>query len=144
LIDQISISARISSFVWTKLYRSLAIKWEGFNFGWSIKLRTALFMVKAAECNGDIGPGATMAESSSGNLGVALSVIAASRSMNFICVADPNCKPQAVALMRVAGAVVDIVQLKDENGDAWCAARFPGLLAVLDGLREGRGVAWSV
>jgi 2,3-diaminopropionate biosynthesis protein SbnA len=98
------------------LRRSLAVKCEGFNFGWSIKLRTALFMVEAAERSGFIAPGTTLVESSSGNLGVALSVIAASRSMDFVCVTDPNCKQQDVALMRATGAVVEIVRTKDENG----------------------------
>jgi cysteine synthase A len=59
---------------------------------------TVLFMVGAAERNGDIGPGTTIVELSSGNPGVALSVIAANRSTDFICVTDPNCKQQAVAL----------------------------------------------
>jgi 2,3-diaminopropionate biosynthesis protein SbnA len=98
------------------LHRRLAVKCEGFNFGWSIKLRSALSMIEAAERDGCIAPGATIVESSSGNLGVALSVIAASRSMNFICVTDPNCSRQNRALMRVTGAVVEIVQTKDENG----------------------------
>lgn len=96
--------------------RSLAVKCEGFNFGWSIKLRTASFMVDAAERSGDIAPGTTIVESSSGNLGVALSVIAASRSMKFVCVTDPNCGRQDVALMRVTGAVVEIVDAMDEHG----------------------------
>jgi N-(2-amino-2-carboxyethyl)-L-glutamate synthase len=96
--------------------RPLAIKCEGFNFGWSIKLRTALFMVEAALQNGHLTRGATIVESSSGNLGVALSVIAASRAIYFVCVTDPNCKRQDVALMRATGALVDIVQTKDENG----------------------------
>jgi N-(2-amino-2-carboxyethyl)-L-glutamate synthase len=96
--------------------RPLAVKCEGFNFGWSIKLRTALFMVEAAGRSGHLPPGTTIVESSSGNLGVALSVIAAGRAIDFVCVTDPNCKRQDVALIRATGATVDIVRTKDENG----------------------------
>lgn len=102
--------------------RSLAVKCEGFNFAWSIKLRTALFMVEAAERSHRIGPGTTIVESSSGNLGIALALIAASRSMNFVCVTDPSCKQEAVALMRAMGALVEIVQARGEN-DSYLAAR---------------------
>lgn len=42
--------------------------------------------------------------------------------MNFICIADPNCKQQALALMRAMGTVVEIVRTKDENG-SYLAAR---------------------
>jgi cysteine synthase A len=45
------------------LGRPLTVKCEGFNFGWSIKLRTALFMVEAAECTGLLKPGTTNVES---------------------------------------------------------------------------------
>lgn len=104
------------------VHRPLALKCEGFNFGWSIKLRTAVFMIEAAERDGRLPPGTTIVESSSGNLGVALSVIAASRGIDFICVTDPNCRRQDVALMRATGALVEIVQVKDENG-SYLAAR---------------------
>src|ERR1700710_1416076 len=83
---------------------SLFIKCEGFNFGWSVKTRTALYMVDCAEAAGTLRPGTTIVESSSGNLGVALAMIAAARSYRFTCVVDPNCNPQAIAFMRATGA----------------------------------------
>lgn len=106
------------------LGRSLYAKCEGFNFGWSIKLRTARFMVDEAERRGELAPGATIVESSSGNLGVALAVIAAARGMNFICVVDRNCNPQSVALMRSAGACVEQVVDADANGTYLQARKF--------------------
>src|ERR1700685_1753613 len=84
--------------------RPLFLKCEGFNFAWSIKLRTAFFMVEHAEKTGALDAKTTIIESSSGNLGVALSVIAASRSLKFVCVVDPTCSSQAVALMKTTGA----------------------------------------
>jgi cysteine synthase A len=57
----------------------LFLKCEGFNFAGSIKLKTAAEMVAAADRDGMLTPGSILVESSSGNLGVALSVIAASQ-----------------------------------------------------------------
>jgi cysteine synthase len=59
--------------------RQLFLKCEGFNFTGSIKLKAAKEMVEAAEQDGSLGPGSVLVESSSGNLGVALSTIAASK-----------------------------------------------------------------
>ncbi len=57
----------------------LFLKCEGFNFAGSIKLKAASAMVEAAEREGVLRPGSILIESSSGNLGVALSMIAASK-----------------------------------------------------------------
>src|SRR5688572_22803261 len=70
---------------------SLFLKCEGFNFAGSIKLKAALEMVEAAERDGALKPGSVLVESSSGNLGVALSMIAASKGYRFLCVIDPRC-----------------------------------------------------
>ena len=61
------------------LGQSLFLNCEGFNFADSIKLKAATEMVEAAERDGILTPGSVLVESSSGNLGVALSMIAASR-----------------------------------------------------------------
>ena len=71
--------------------QSLLLKIEGFNFAGSIKLKAATEMVEAAEREGLLRPGSTIVESSSGNLGVALSMIAASKGYDFLCVTDSRC-----------------------------------------------------
>ena len=54
---------------------ALFLKCEGFNFAGSIKLKAATEMVEAAERDGVLTPGwSILIESSSGNLGVALSM----------------------------------------------------------------------
>ena len=58
------------------LGRRLYLKCEGFNFAGSIKLKAANEMIAAAERSGALTTGAILVESSSGNLGVALSMIA--------------------------------------------------------------------
>ncbi|WP_320783687.1 2,3-diaminopropionate biosynthesis protein SbnA [Streptomyces sp. CRN 30] len=88
---------------------SLYLKCEGFNFAGSIKVKAALEMVKAAERDGILTPGSVLVESSSGNLGVALSMIAASRGYRFLCVTDSRCNPQTRRLMEALGSEVHVI-----------------------------------
>ncbi|MBQ0984617.1 2,3-diaminopropionate biosynthesis protein SbnA [Streptomyces sp. F63] len=97
--------------------RRLFLKCEGFNFAGSIKLKAATEMVEAKERAGLLHPGATLIESSSGNMGVALSIVAASRGYRFICVTDVRCTPTARRLMEALGSEVRVVTEPDqENG----------------------------
>src|SRR5882762_6531490 len=88
---------------------SLYLKCEGFNFAGSIKLKAATEMVEAAERDGTLVPGSILVESSSGNLGVALSMIAASKGYGFVCVTDSRCNLSARLTMEAVGAQVHIV-----------------------------------
>jgi cysteine synthase A len=96
--------------------RRLYLKCEGFNFAGSIKLKAAAEMIGAAERSGVLTRRATLVESSSGNLGVALSMIAASRGYRFICVTDVRCNQVAVRLMESYGAVVHVVTEPGADG----------------------------
>ncbi|MFI9161960.1 2,3-diaminopropionate biosynthesis protein SbnA [Kitasatospora aureofaciens] len=91
----------------------LHLKCEGFNFAGSIKQKAALEMVEAAEKSGRLGFDSILVESSSGNLGVALSVIAASRGYRFVCVTDSRCNPATRQAMRALGAEVHTVSEPD-------------------------------
>ncbi len=95
---------------------SLLLKCEGFNFAGSVKLKAATAMVEAAEREGLLRPGAFIVESSSGNLGVALSMIAASRGYRFLCVTDSRCNLATRLLMEALGAQVHIVTEPDPVG----------------------------
>ncbi|SEG04140.1 cysteine synthase A [Thermomonospora echinospora] len=94
----------------------LFLKCEGFNFAGSVKLKAAGEMVAAAERDGLLTPGSVIVESSSGNLGIALSIIAASRGYRFLCVTDPRCNPASMRVMRALGAEVRVVSRQDANG----------------------------
>jgi cysteine synthase A len=94
----------------------LYLKCEGFNFAGSVKLKTATAMVEAAERDGLLAPGSILVESSSGNLGVALSVIAASKGYRFLCVTDPRCNLSARLLIEALGSQVHIVDKPDVSG----------------------------
>ena len=87
----------------------LFLKVEGLNFAGSVKLKAASGMVAAAEREGRLRPGSVIVESSSGNLGVALSMIAASKGYGFLCVTDPRCNLQTRLLMEALGAEVHVV-----------------------------------
>ena len=94
----------------------LYLKCEGFNFAGSVKLKTATAMVEAAERDGLLAPGSILVESSSGNLGVALSVIAASKGYRFLCVTDPRCNTSTRLLMEALGSRVHIIAEPDAAG----------------------------
>src|SRR5262245_33672793 len=85
------------------------LKCEGFNFAGSIKLKAATEMVARAERLGKLRPGSTLVESSSGNMGVALSMVAASRGYEFVCVTDSRCTLGARQLMQILGAQVHVI-----------------------------------
>jgi len=87
----------------------LYLKCEGFNFAGSIKLKAAREMVREAERSGGLTPDTILVESSSGNLGVALSMIAASRGHRFVCVTDSRCNLSTRLLMEAFGAQVHVV-----------------------------------
>jgi 2,3-diaminopropionate biosynthesis protein SbnA len=94
----------------------LLLKCEGFNFAGSIKLKAAAEMVEAAEQEGILRPGSVLIESSSGNLGVALSMIAASKGYQFLCVTDSRCNLSTRRLMEALGSQVHIVAEPDPVG----------------------------
>ena len=94
----------------------LYLKCEGFNFAGSIKLKAATEMVEAAERDGLINPSTVLVESSSGNLGVALSMLAASKGYNFLCVTDNRCNVATRRLMEALGTRVHVVTEPSPTG----------------------------
>lgn len=96
--------------------QSLFLKCEGFNFAGSIKLKAAAEMVEAACRDGVLGPDSILVESSSGNLGVALSMIAASKGYRFVCVTDSRCNLSTRLLMEALGSEVHIITESDQAG----------------------------
>ncbi|ANP51469.1 cysteine synthase A [Streptomyces griseochromogenes] len=94
----------------------LYLKCEGFNFAGSIKMKAANEMVESAERDGVLTPDSILVESSSGNLGVALSMIAASKGYRFLCVTDSRCNLSTRLLMEALGSQVHVVADLDSNG----------------------------
>jgi 2,3-diaminopropionate biosynthesis protein SbnA len=102
--------------------RELFLKCEGFNFAGSIKLKAANEMVEAAERSGVLTPRSVLVESSSGNLGVALSIIAASKGYQFTCVTDSRCNVLTRLLMEALGSQVHVIAEPQATG-GFLAAR---------------------
>ncbi|MFJ8827807.1 2,3-diaminopropionate biosynthesis protein SbnA [Streptomyces sp. NPDC102467] len=96
--------------------RSLYLKCEGFNFAGSIKLKAASEMVRAAERDGVLTRSSVLVESTSGNLGVALSMIAASKGYRLLCVTDAHCNRSTRRLMEALGSRVHVVAAPDAKG----------------------------
>ncbi|MFD6324315.1 2,3-diaminopropionate biosynthesis protein SbnA [Streptomyces sp. NPDC058442] len=109
----------------------LFLKCEGFNFAGSIKLKAATEMVEAAERDGELTPESILVESSSGNLGVALSMIAASKGYRFLCVTDSRCNLSTRLLMEALGSRVHIIAGSDAEG-GFLSARIDYVRALCD------------
>ncbi|GAA4547375.1 2,3-diaminopropionate biosynthesis protein SbnA [Amycolatopsis samaneae] len=92
------------------------LKCEGFNFAGSVKLKAATEMVDAAERDGILTAGSVLIESSSGNLGVALSMLAASRGYHFLCVTDPRCNLSTRRAIEALGNEVHVVTEPSATG----------------------------
>ena len=93
------------------------LKLEGFNITGSIKVKTAIGLVKDLEQRGIARPNETvLVESSSGNLGLALSLVCALKGYKFICVTDPNANRAAIRGMELYGAKVIVVEDRDPAG----------------------------
>ena len=92
------------------------LKIEAFNPAGSIKIKPALLMIKKLEEAGLISRDCHLIESSSGNIGLALSLVCATRGYKFTCVSDPNISSHTAGLIRAYGAELIIVTERDENG----------------------------
>ncbi len=95
---------------------SVLLKLEGLNPAGSVKLKSALGLVESAEADGTLAPGSRLIESSSGNLGIALSTVCAARGYQLTVVTDPNAARQAIRAMESLGTDVIEVTHRDASG----------------------------
>jgi len=84
------------------------VKSERSNPGGSIKDRIALAMVEAAEKAGDLKPGGTIIEPTSGNTGVGLAMVAAVKGYKLILVMPESMSVERRRLMLAYGATFDL------------------------------------
>lgn len=84
------------------------IKSERSNPGGSIKDRIALAMIEAAEASGDLKPGGTIVEPTSGNTGVGLAMVAAVKGYKLILVMPESMSIERRRLMLAYGASFDL------------------------------------
>jgi cysteine synthase B len=89
-------------------------KLEGDNPAGSVKDRPALNMISAAEERGDITPGDTLIEATSGNTGIALAMAAAMRGYQMKLIMPENLSEERKVTMSVYGA--ELISVTKEQG----------------------------
>ena len=107
------------------------IKSERGNPGGSIKDRIALAMVEAAEASGELKPGATIVEPTSGNTGVGLALVAAVKGYKLILVMPDSMSIERRRLMLAYGASFDLTPR--EKGMKGAIARAQEIVAATPG-----------
>jgi len=90
----------------------ILVKLEGNNPAGSVKDRPALSMIKHAEQRGEIKPGDTLIEATSGNTGIALAMAAAIRGYKMILIMPDNMSIERIAVMKAYGAEIILVTKK--------------------------------
>jgi cystathionine beta-synthase len=96
--------ARVAHNVEAPVYAKL----ENLNPGGSIKDRVGLYIVEQAEHRGELAPGGTIVEATSGNTGVGLAIAAALKGYKTIFVMPDKMSNEKIQLLRAYGARVVI------------------------------------
>jgi S-sulfo-L-cysteine synthase (O-acetyl-L-serine-dependent) len=106
-------------------------KLEGNNPAGSVKDRPALFMIKHAEARGEVKPGDTLIEATSGNTGIALAMAAAIKGYRMVLIMPDHLSVERRAVMKAFGA--ELVLVTQKQG-------MEGARDLADKMeREGRG-----
>jgi len=85
---------------------TLLVKLEGNNPAGSVKDRPALSMIRHAEARGEIRPGDTLIEATSGNTGIALAMAAAIRGYRMVLIMPEHMSVERRAVMKAYGAEI--------------------------------------
>ncbi|MCO5761718.1 MAG: cysteine synthase CysM [Gammaproteobacteria bacterium] len=110
----------------------ILVKLEGNNPAGSVKDRPALSMIRRAEERGEIRPGDTLIEATSGNTGIALAMAAAIKGYRMILIMPENMSLERRALMRSYGAEITLTPAEGSMEAAIDLAR------AMEGRGEGR------
>jgi cysteine synthase B len=98
-------------------------KAEWYNPGGSIKDRAALSMICAAEREGELYPGKTIMDSTSGNTGIAYAMIGAARGYPVKLFVPANASPERIAILRAYGVQLELTDPLEGSDGALLAAR---------------------
>ncbi|NNG12095.1 MAG: pyridoxal-phosphate dependent enzyme, partial [Halobacteria archaeon] len=88
---------------------TLLVKLEGNNPAGSVKDRPALSMISHAEACGEIKPGDTLIEATSGNTGIALAMAAAIKGYRMVLIMPEHMSMERIAVMKAFGAEIILV-----------------------------------
>ncbi len=97
---------RLAAQSWAERGNVLLAKLEGNNPAGSVKDRPALSMIERAQARGDIAPGDTLIEATSGNTGIALAMAAAVLGYKMVLLMPEDASEERVLTMRAFGAEI--------------------------------------
>jgi N-(2-amino-2-carboxyethyl)-L-glutamate synthase len=124
----------------TRIFRHTGLrvfaKMEGVNPGGSIKDRTAVNVIRQAFTRGDIYPGSTVIESSSGNMGIGLAQACAYFRLHFICVVDPKTTKQNIEIIKSYGAEIEMVSQPDPVTGEFLQARIDRVRSLVSSVEN--------
>lgn len=107
-------------------------KLEFYNPANSVKDRIAVAIIDAAEASGQLAPGGTIVEGTSGNTGIALAMVAAARGYQAVLVMPETMSKERRALMRAFGA--ELVLTPGSEGMAGAVAKAEQIAAERGGI----------
>ena len=119
IVELSSFSPRSGVHIYAKL--------EGQNPTGSVKDRIAKAMIEDAEKNGDLKPGDTILEPTSGNTGIGLALISRIKGYKIVCVMPENVSEERSTLLRSLGA--EIIYSDGEYGSNGAIARAKEIVA---------------
>jgi cysteine synthase B len=102
-------------------------KLEGQNPTGSVKDRIAKYMIEAAEGRGELKPGATILEPTSGNTGIGLAMIGRVKGYKVVCVMPANVSEERTQLLKAFGA--EIIYTDGELGSNGAIAHAKAIVA---------------
>ena len=88
---------------------TMYVKCEAFNPLSSVKDRLAIAIIEDAERRGELKPGQTVVEATSGNTGIALAMVCAAKGYPFVALMSDSFSVERRKLMRILGAKVILV-----------------------------------
>jgi len=97
---------------------TILLKLEGNNPAGSVKDRPALSMIQEAELRGEIKPGDTLIEATSGNTGIALAMVAAIKAYKMVLIMPENMSLERRQLMKAYGAEIILVSQQGSMEEA--------------------------
>src|SRR5262245_22981980 len=106
---------------------TMYVKLEAANPGGSVKDRLALGIILHAEQRGELKPGQTVVEMTSGNTGIALAMVCAARGYPFVAVMPESFSVERRQIMRAFGAKVVLTPAADRASGA---AKYAEKLAI--------------